>query len=205
MQSLSSKTRNWIQLLVGFGTFGVAVPLMIQSGLGLGPWDAFHVGLHNLTGLSIGMASIVVGLVILVVTSFLGIRPGLGTILNMVLIGLFIDLVLPWIPVAHHWSVAALYYAVALILFGYGTGMYIGAGLGSGPRDGMMVVLSRRSGWPAGRVRTVMELSVLGLGWLMGGKIGIGTLIFAVSVGPATQWGFSRFGLTPSGDIPQEV
>lgn len=186
--------RAWIQLLVGLLGFSIAVSLMVRSRLGLGPWDAFHVGVHRLTGTSLGVASIVTGLVILFGSYFLGIRPGWGTVANMVLIGIFIDLLLPWMPPAKSviWGLA--YYAPAILLCGLATGVYIAAGLGKGPRDGLMIGLSMRSGWPVRRVRTLIELVVLLLGWIMGGRVGVGTLLFAFGIGPATQWGLAIFG-----------
>jgi hypothetical protein len=170
---------------------------MIQSGLGLGPWDAFHVGLNRLTGISVGMASILVGLVIVAGSYFLRIRPGPGTIANMVLIGLFIDLILPRISPAEHWLTGLVYYLVAIPLAGFATGMYMGARLGNGPRDGLMIGLATAKGWPVHRVRTAIELSALAGGWAMGGTIGIGTVIFALTIGPAAQLGLRFFDLVP--------
>lgn len=198
---------RWTQLVVGLFGFGIAVPLMIRSGLGLGPWDALHVGIHYLTGISVGAASILVGLAIVAASYPLGVRPGAGTIANMVLIGIFIDLVLPLTPQASDWVVGLAYYAAALLLGGLATGMYIGAGLGSGPRDGLMIGLSARNGWPVRRVRTLIELSALVAGWGMGGPVGVGTVLFAIAIGPAVQLGFQLFGVTHAprarGQVPQ--
>jgi uncharacterized protein len=188
---------RWLQLLGGLFGFGLAVPLMIRSGLGLGPWDAFHVGVHRLTGISVGMASILVGLVIVLASLRLEIRPGPGTIANMLLIGIFIDLVLPLVPEAGGWRLGLTYYVAGIALAGLSTGMYMGAGLGNGPRDGLMLGISRYRGWPVRRVRTVIELSALLCGWAMGGAIGAGTLLFAVSIGPAAQLGLQLFGAAP--------
>ena len=168
---------------------------MIRSRLGLGPWDAFHVGLHNLTGISVGMASILAGLVIVIGSFAIGVRPGWGTLANMILIGVFIDLLLPWMPAAQGVAWGFAYYLPAILICGLATGVYIAAGLGKGPRDGLMIGLSARSGWPVGRVRTLLELSVLLMGWAMGGRIGIGTLLFAFGIGPATQWGLRVCGV----------
>lgn len=189
---------RWGQLVLGFVLFGAAIALMIQSRLGLGPWDAFHVGLHRLTGMSVGTASIVTGLAIVVGTLTIGIRPGPGTVANMVLIGVFTDVMLPLVPAAPGWAWGVAYYLGGIALGGIATGMYIAAGLGKGPRDGLMIGLSERSGWPVRRVRTLLEASVLVFGWWMGGRIGVGTVIFTVLIGPATQWGLELFGVAPA-------
>jgi uncharacterized protein len=193
-RSLASR---WLQLLVGLFGFGLSIPLMIRSGLGLGPWDAFHLGINRLTGISVGTASILVGLVIVLGGVVLGIRPGPGTIANMILVGVFIDLTLPWIPPVSAWAYGLAYYAVAIGISGICTGMYIAAGLGNGPRDGLMIGLSRWRGWPVRRTRTAIEVFVLLAGWLMGGTIGVGTVIFALSIGPAVQAGLHAFGALP--------
>ncbi|CAN5710082.1 membrane protein [soil metagenome] len=185
--------------MLGLLLFGLAISLMVRSELGLGPWDAFHVGLHQLTGISIGGASIAVGLVIVLGTYFIGVRPGPGTVANMVLIGIFTDLLLPLVPQSTHWAWSGAYYITAIGMLGIATGMYIAAGLGKGPRDGMMIALSQRSGWPVRRMRTLIEVSALTMGWLMGGKIGVGTVLFTLMIGPTTQWGLQLFGLTATG------
>ncbi|MDQ3556938.1 MAG: hypothetical protein M3409_09195 [Gemmatimonadota bacterium] len=194
----STSPAAWLQLLIGLFGFGVAVALMIRSGLGLGPWDAFHVGLHHLTGISIGGASIVAGLAIVLGSLRIRVRPGLGTLANMVLIGVFVDLLLPVVPAAVGTPAAVAFHLTGIGLCGLATGFYIAAGLGKGPRDGLMIGLSERTGWPVRRVRTAIELVVLALGWLMGGAIGIGTLLFAFGIGPVTQWGLRVCGVTAS-------
>lgn len=198
---------RWTQLIVGLFGFGVSIALMVRSRLGLGPWDAFHVGLHEQTGISIGMASVLVGVAILAVSHFLGVRPGLGTLVNMVGIGAFIDLLVPWIPAAPHWGWGAGYYAAAVALCGLSTGMYIGAALGKGPRDGLVIGIGERTGWPVRRVRTLTEMSALAAGWAMGGSIGIGTLIFTLAIGPSMQWGLQLFGALPplAGEAAEEA
>jgi uncharacterized membrane protein YczE len=188
---------RWTQLLVGLFGFAVAIALMIRSGLGLGPWDAFHVGIHLLTGITVGTASILAGLVIVAISMALKARLGPATIANMVLIGIFTDLVLMVIPPAVGMMIGFAYHIAGIALIGLSSGMYLGAGLGAGPRDSLMTALSARYGWSISRTRTGIELSVLGLGWLMGGTLGIGTVLFAVAVGPSVQWGMRLFGLLP--------
>lgn len=205
-RGIAAPVAPWLQLVGGLFGYGIAVALMIRSGLGLGPWDAFHVGLHQLTGLTVGTVSILVGLLIVLGTLVLGGRPGAGTLANMVLIGVFIDLLLPRVPDAPGWSWGLAYYGAAVALAGFSTGMYIGAGLGNGPRDGLMLGISHHTGWPAGRVRTGIEMTVLAAGWLLGGSIGVGTVLFTVAIGPSVQWGLRLFGvLPPARPVPAPV
>src|SRR5690606_10537198 len=150
---------------------GVAASLMIRSGLGLGPWEAFHVGISQLTGMTVGTASILVGLLIVLAGLKLGIRPGSGTLANMILIGVFIDLVLPVAPPAESVLVGFGYYVFGIVFVGLGTGMYISPGLGAGPRDGLLLGVSSRTGRSVRLVRTVIELLVLSGGWLMGATV----------------------------------
>jgi hypothetical protein len=195
----SKPERAWAQLLAGLLVYGLAIALMIRSNLGLGPWDAFHVGIHMLTGMSVGVASIVVGLLIVAGTTLSGERPGAGTLANMVLIGVFIDLLLPVVPAASGWLVGLMMFVAGLALCGFATGLYIGARLGKGPRDGLMIAISAHTGWPVRRVRTVIELTVLAAGWLMGGTVGLGTILFTAGIGPVTQWSLQLFGFTATG------
>jgi uncharacterized protein len=203
----SALARDWprepfasrlLLLVVGLFGFGLAIALMIRSQLGLGPWDAFHLGLARLTGTTVGTMSVLVGLLIVAAGRAIGVRPGVGTLVNMVLVGVFIDLLLPLVPAAEGWRWGLGYYATALFLCGVSTGMYIAPGLGAGPRDGMMIGLSARSGWPVRRVRTLIELTVLAAGWAMGGRVGFGTLLFTFAAGPAAQLGLQLFGALPA-------
>lgn len=194
-----SLVARWGQFLVAMACYGLAISLMIRSGLGLGPWDAFHAGLARLTDITIGQASVVAGFAVLLGSMAMGVRPGVGTVANMVLVGVVTDLVLPFIPAARPglagMTIAGLYYGVGVVGVGVATGMYIAAALGAGPRDGLMVAVSARVGWPVRRVRTLLEASVLAAGWLMGGTLGVGTVVFLATIGPVTQWSMQQFGL----------
>jgi uncharacterized membrane protein YczE len=189
---------RWARFMVAMLGFGVSTALMIRSNLGLGPWDSFQVALHLLAGMSVGTATILVGVVIVCVTWSMGVRPGAGTIANMLAIGVFVDLVLPYTPAAPNGAAALAYYLVAIVLAGVCSGAYIGTGLGKGPRDGMVMALSARYGWPVSRVRTAIELSVLGAGWALGGPVGVGTVLFSLLIGPAMQWGLRLFRVLPA-------
>jgi uncharacterized membrane protein YczE len=194
----ASAARRWAQLLAGLYGYGLAVALMMRSGFGLGPWDSFHQGIHRLTGMSVGMASILGGVVIVAGTWRAGERPGVGTIANMLLIGVFLDLTMRVLPAASGTAAGALYFGGGILACGLATGLYIAAGFGRGPRDGLMVVVSERTGWPVRWVRMGIELSVLALGWLMGGTIGVGTVVYTLLIGPAVQWGMALFGVLPA-------
>lgn len=196
---------RWVQLLAGLAACGLAITLMIRSGLGLGPWDAFHVGLGRLAGVSVGSASIAVGILVIGIASLIGVRPGPGTLANMILIGVFIDWILPAVPNASGWWMLG-YHVAGILLFGFATGMYMGAGLGHGPRDGLMLAVSVRTSLSVRRVRTLTELTVLVLGWWMGAAIGMGTVLFAVAIGPVVQWSLRAFGVaTPADAVTSAV
>jgi len=181
------------QLVLGLALWGLAIALMIRSELGLGPWDAFHVGLHLQTGLTVGVANIITGTLIIGVTLAMRVRPGLAIVLNTLLIGVFVDLLLPVTPAAPGVAPGIAYFLAALLIAGIATGMYIGAGFGQGPRDALMLAMHERAGWSVQRARTVLEAGVLAAGWFMGARIGAGTLLYALAIGPVVQWGLRLF------------
>jgi uncharacterized membrane protein YczE len=189
---------RFAQLIFGLFLYGVADVLIIRAATGLGPWPAFHVGLSLVTPLSVGMAVTLVGAIVIAATWFAGVRPGIGTVANMILIGVFTDLLLPIIPEATDPLVGYPMLAAGAVLIGIATGLYIGAGLGKGPRDGMMVVISERMGWSIRSVRGGIELTVLALGFAMGAPLGIGTVLYALAIGPIVQWSLKLFGLVPA-------
>ncbi len=185
--------RRVAKLLLGLALLGVGIALMLQSNLGLGPWDMFHQGLSHQLPISVGVASQLVGLIILGLLLLVRVRFGIGTILNIFLIGLIIDLTRPHIPELH-WLPSQLgVFLLAIGLCGLGTGLYIGANLGAGPRDSFMLWVHQRTGWSVRAVRTATELCVLLCGWLLGGKAGVGTLLFAFGIGPAVQLSLALF------------
>ena len=194
----SAPVRRWVQLVLGLLGWGAAAALMIRSGLGVGPWDAFHQGLHLRLGIGIGTASMSVGLVVLLLSLPFRIRPGPGTVANMVVVGGSIDVLLRVLPPAAGWGWGLAYHLAGIALAGWMTGAYIGAGLGSGPRDGLVLEMARRSGRPVRLVRTGFELSALGAGWALGGTLGVGTLLFAGLIGPSMQWGLRAWGVLPT-------
>jgi uncharacterized membrane protein YczE len=178
--------RRLAQLYVGLALYGLGIAFQVASRLGNDPWDTLHQGLARHTGLSIGTWIIIAGLVVMALWIPLRQRPGLGTISNVILIGLFADLFLWALPRPGTLAVQWLYLAAAIVVGGFATGCYIGAGLGAGPRDGLTTGLAAR-GHSIRVVRTGIELTVLAAGWLLGGTVGIGTLLYAVAIGPLTH------------------
>lgn len=174
-----------VRLFAGLWVFGTGEALLVGSQLGNGPWTVFAEGVSLHTPLTIGIATQLIGVVVLAGWIPLRERPGLGTVCNVVVIGLAIDVMLPLLPgldtAVARWT--AVLAGVALV--GLGSGLYLTANLGPGPRDGWMTGLHRRFGWSLSRVRLGIELTVLTLGWLLGGTVGLATLAFALLIGPA--------------------
>jgi uncharacterized membrane protein YczE len=188
--------RRLPRLVVGLVLCGIGIALMIGANLGLAPWDVLHQGISKRTGVSIGTVGIAVGFLVLLLWLPLKERYGVGTVVNVVLIGLTINVVLPLLPDDPAIGVRWAFLVVGAALLGPGGGLYIGVGLGAGPRDGLMTSLAER-GWSIRLVRTVMELTVLALGWVLGGSVGIGTLLFALTIGPNVHWCLERMSLEP--------
>lgn len=180
--------RRFIQLLAGLSLFGLGAALMVRAHLGLDPWNVFHQGLADLTGLSLGLLSILSGVVVMLLWIPLGQKPGLGTIMNILVIGLTLDLFLWLIPDFESLPVRAAALVTGLVLAGIGSAAYIGAGMGTGPRDGLMIGMNRRFGWSIRGARMLVEVVVLAAGWMMGGVVGVGTVAFALSIGPLVQF-----------------
>lgn len=177
-------TRRLIQLFLGLALYGFSIGLMVRSGLGLDPWDVFHQGLSEHIPLSFGMIVNVVGAIVLLLWIPIRQRPGIGTVANVFLIGTFADLSLWLVPDAASVWIAAAMLSTGIFLNGVATGAYIGAGLGPGPRDGLMTGLVKRTGGSVRVIRTSIELVVLAAGWLLGGTVGVGTVAYALAIGP---------------------
>lgn len=179
--------RRLLQLYLGLVLYGVSTAMQVRAGLGLDPWDVLHQGIATLTQHAIGTVAIVVGALVLLLWIPLRQRPGLGTVSNVVVLGLAMNQALRMLPPQHGYPARSAMMVGGILLCGIATGMYIAAGLGPGPRDGLMTGLARRTGLPILVPRTAIELSVLVAGWLLGGSVGIGTVLFAVSIGPLAQ------------------
>ncbi|WP_415857391.1 YczE/YyaS/YitT family protein [Sinomonas sp. G460-2] len=181
-----------VRLYVGLFAYGLAISLILRAGLGGSPWDVFGQGLARTLGLTFGTSTIAISLAVLLLWIPLRQRPGWGTLSNAALIGVFADAGLSWLPPATQlpaWAPAAqgLFLAAGLSLLAFASALYIGAGLGPGPRDGLMTGLVARTGWPVWVVRSLIELSVTAIGWLLGGTVGVGTAVFAFAIGPLIQ------------------
>lgn len=196
MSSRSVVALRLVNLFVGLVLFGASLALMLRSGLGLGPWDVLHQGLAERTGLPIGQVVIGVAVVVLLLWFPLRQRPGFGTVSNVIVVGLAVDGTLALLPQPHPLAVRASYLILGILANAVATGLYIGAGLGPGPRDGLMTGFARR-GYSIRLVRTVIELSVLAVGWLLGGTVGIGTVLYAVTIGPLVGVLLPRLTITP--------
>jgi uncharacterized membrane protein YczE len=184
-----------VRLVIGLLLYGLADGLMIQAHLGVDPWTVFALGVAKQTGLGIGLLTAVIGLLVLLLWIPLRQRPGIGTILNILLVSAGIQLTV-WLvpPVTVLWA-QILVFSAGLVLLAVASGIYIGAHLGPGPRDGLMTGIHNRTGWPIWVGRTGVEATVLLVGWLLGGDVGFGTLAFAVLIGPLCNLTLPLFGV----------
>ena len=175
--------RRLVQLYAGLVLYGLSSAMLVLAGFGLDPWDVFHQGLSRTIGLGIGTWSILIGAAVLLLWIPLRQRPGFGTLSNVVMIGGSLNVTLAVVPVPHLMAVRVVVLVAGVVLNGVATGCYIGAGLGPGPRDGIMTGLAAR-GHSIRVVRTAIELTVLAIGFGLGGLVGIGTVVYALSIGP---------------------
>lgn len=180
-------TRRITQLLIGLAMYGISLAMFIRASLGLDPWDVFHQGVSEKTGFSIGVVVIAVSFLVLLLWIPLRQMPGFGTLANAVLVGVFADLGLWLIPEFSHLGGQIAMLSGAVILNGIASACYIGARLGPGARDGLMTGLVRRTGWSVRLVRTGIEVVVLAVGFLLGGSVGVGTVVYALAIGPIVQ------------------
>lgn len=181
-----------IRLIFGLFLYALGIVVTLKAQVGYAPWDVLHVGLAKTTGLSIGLMSILIGVLLVFVSLMLGEKIGLGTLLNMVLIGVFLDMILNLglIPVADHFISGLGMLILGLMIISLASYFYIGAGLGAGPRDSLMVALSRKTGLPIGFCRGAIEVVAVAIGWKLGGMVGVGTVVAALSIGLCIQFTF---------------
>jgi uncharacterized membrane protein YczE len=190
-------------LLVGLVLFGLAEGLMITAGVGVGPWTVFAQGISRLTGAGVGWLTVVIGFAVLLLWVPLRQRPGVGTVANVLVVGTVIEAVVDLVPAPDALAVRVPLFAVGLVLLAVASGIYLGAGLGPGPRDGLMTGLNARTGLAIWKARAAVELSVLAAGWVLGGNVGVGTVAFALGVGPLVGFFLPRLAprraVTPVG------
>jgi uncharacterized membrane protein YczE len=198
-----------VALLFGLALFALGIVLLLESGLGLSPWDVLAQGVSEQTSISFGTANVVIALGVLVVAWALGARIGPGTVANAVLIGLTVDVLLA-VPAIDSLSSSPLAVRIVLMvagiaIIGVGSAFYIGAGMGAGPRDSLMLVLSRRTGRRIGVTRATLEVIVTIVGFALGGTVGIGTLAFAFGIGPAVEVSFRLLERSPLADAAPDA
>lgn len=190
--------RDFFVIQIGFALFGLSIAIMIRSNLGTSPWAVLEVAFSNLTGITPGRMSIIVGFVVLLGALALREKIGWGTIGNIVFIGLWEDLALGLIPSVENdlWIQVAMLLA-AIFTMGIATAIYIGVDAGAGPRDSLMLAIHRTTSVSIRLGRAIIEIIVVAVGWLLGGPLGLGTVVFALLIGPAVQWAFKLFKVQP--------
>lgn len=192
--------RRTVQLLIGLLLYGIALALIVRAAIGVAPWDVLTQGISLKTGWGFGVITIVVGAVVLLFWIPLKQKPGIGTVLNVLLVGPAADLGLWLIPADLDLWVRIVLFPAGLFVLALATGLYIGARFGPGPRDGLMTGIHERTGWPIWVGRTGVELVVLAAGWILGGNVGVGTVLFALLVGPLCNITIPWFRITLPGD-----
>jgi uncharacterized membrane protein YczE len=195
--------RRLTQLYVGLVLYGVSMALLVRSTLGVMPWDVLHQGLARHLGWSLGTVTVVVGALVLLAWIPLRQRPGIGTVSNVVVIGLAVDATLAVLPAPSILAVRVAFVVLGVLLNAVATAAYIGVHLGPGPRDGLMTGLVRRTGGSVRLVRTSLEVAVVATGWLLGGTLGLGTVVYALAVGPLVQLLLPRLSLPAPGPSAQ--
>lgn len=183
--------------MIGLPLFGLGIVLTIKSNLGTAPWDVLHIGLTHYTTLTMGQISQITGIMVIVLSKAIGVNPGWGTLANMYFIGLYIDIFMAaaWIPSPEFWVLRLGMLLSGVLIIGWGSFFYLTAALGAGPRDSLMVGLIDKTAWPLWRVRTAIEAAVTALGYMLGGPVGIGTVIIVFTLGPSIQAAFSIMGV----------
>ncbi|MGY1805092.1 YitT family protein [Blastococcus sp. SYSU D00922] len=191
--------RRLVQLYAGLALYGVSMALIVRSALGNMPWDVLHQGLADRLGWSIGTVTIAVGALVLLTWIPLRQRPGLGTVSNVVVLGLAMDATLALVAAPASLPVRVAFLTWGVLLNAVATAAYIGVRFGPGPRDGLMTGLVRRTGGSVRLVRTSIEVAVVAVGWLLGGTLGLGTVLYAVAIGPLVQLLLPRLTVSPAG------
>jgi Predicted membrane protein len=191
---------RFLKLNFGLFLYGLGIIVTMRANIGYAPWEVLHSGISQTLGVSIGLINTAVGALIVALVFLLGEKIGLGTIFNMFMIGLFMDLILflDFIPLFNHFWIGTLVHILGLFIISLGTYFYISSAFGAGPRDSLMVAVTRKTGLPVGLCRGIVEISVVLIGWLLGGMVGLGTVISAFSIGFCVQITFRLLRFDPT-------
>ena len=192
--NLKPKISSLFFLCIGLTLFGVGEGLLIVSAAGASPWSVLAQGIYLNVGFSVGIITILISAGVLIFWIPLNQRPGIGTVLNALIIGLMIDVCIKFVPTPENYVFQLLLAIVAVLTVGLGGGIYLVANLGAGPRDGLMVGLQQKTNLPIAAVRAFLEITVMSIGWYLGGTVGVGTLLFAFGIGPAVALGLFLVG-----------
>lgn len=190
-----------IKLVFGLFVFALGVVFTMNAGIGVAPWDVFHQGISKVTGITVGKANIYMGMIIIILDIVLGQAIGWATVCNMILIGTFMDILMlnNLVPIFQGFLPSLIMLILGMIIEGYGCYLYISAGLGAGPRDGLMVVLTNKTGKPVGIIKSIIEICAVTVGFILGGNLGIGTLIMAIFTGQIWEIIFKSVNFNVSG------
>ena len=194
--NLKPKSSTFFFLCLGLTLFGLGEGLLIVSAAGASPWSVFAQGIYLNFGLSIGIVTILISVVVLILWLPLKQKPGIGTILNALIVGLMIDICIKFVPTPENYFSQLFLAFLAVLTVGVGGGIYLVANLGAGPRDGLMIGLQKKTNLPIAAVRAILEITVMSIGWYLGGTVGLGTLLFAFGIGPAVALSLYLVGKT---------
>ncbi|OLS02606.1 YczE/YyaS/YitT family protein [Tissierella creatinophila] len=191
--------KRYFKLILGFFIFAIGIVITINANLGYAPWDVFHQGVGNILNIKIGTANILVGLIMIIVGVLNGKKIGIGSILNMLLIGAFINIIMSnnLIPIFLNTYIRLITIPIGMIIMGFGTFLYIDAGFGAGPRDSLMIILIEKTNKSVSFIRNAIEITVLVMGYLLGGPVGIGTVIISLGLGFAIEFVFKILKFDP--------
>ena len=194
--NLKPKISTFFFLCFGLVLFGLGEGLLIVSAAGASPWSVLAQGIFLNVGYSIGIVTIVISIIVLILWIPLSQKPGIGTILNALIIGLMIDVCITFVPTPENYVSQLMLALLAVLIVGLGGGIYLVANLGAGPRDGLMIGLQKKTNLPIAAVRATLEITVMSIGWYLGGTVGVGTLLFAFGIGPAVALSLYIVGKT---------
>jgi len=192
--NLKPRALTFIFLVFGLFLFGLGESFLIASGAGTAPWTVLAQGVSQHTSFSIGFSTFLISVMVLLVWIPLKQKPGMGTILNAIILAIVIDVSLPYLPNPDNYTFKIIQVVIGVVIVGIGSGFYLVANLGAGPRDGLMIGLQKKTNLPIVSIRTILETSAVAVGWLMGGVVGLGTAIFAFGIGPAVALGLYLVG-----------